>query len=324
MRKVINLLIVVVLVGLSLEVYRLMDMENGTTPPESAVTRTRIQASVPKRDLEPADSFEQVSARSLFHPDREEFQEETPGEEVPPAEPAAIINVEDLFLQGTMIAEPARYAWILGPDDQHPKRYGVGDEINQFEIERILPDQVFLTTGEQRARLSLKTQWNSRGRGGQGAGGAKGRKGQAAATASGPRGAAVRTDAGDDPAIAARFKRQQMMKEMAEGAQIPPPPQFVPPDQMAGGDASAALPWGNLPKPPMSGNRLDSDMYDEPDYIVPLGEEGEIGLGEPGPPPDMFSGHPTGWEPEPPPPSSGEGMVPPEPPPDRPPRMSGM
>ncbi len=153
MIRIVNIGLAVVLIALAVWFYGTAEPGDPLPRGEITLERTRVRLRPPQRRTLSRGEFTTLADKNLFHPDRVDpgLEQETAEEE-----PTRIVDAEDLVLHGIMITEPHRYAWISTPEDERPRRYEEGDELNQYRIERILEDRVFLQTGEQIAALRLE------------------------------------------------------------------------------------------------------------------------------------------------------------------------
>lgn len=125
------------------------------TPLESpsAVAESEPDPATQLTPPETKDAYASVTDRPLFRPDR---RPEEPGETDPQAiaGPDEATSLEGMNLSAVIITPTLVSAWIQDPNEPKLRRLRIGDDLDGWSVQTILPDRVLLERqGEQDALI---------------------------------------------------------------------------------------------------------------------------------------------------------------------------
>jgi hypothetical protein len=102
---------------------------------------------------DPKDAYASVTDRPLFRPQRRPEEDVDP-EAQATAEPDAATSLEGMNLSAVIITPTLVSAWIQDPNEPRLRRLRIGDELEGWSVQTILPDRVLLERqGEQDALI---------------------------------------------------------------------------------------------------------------------------------------------------------------------------
>jgi general secretion pathway protein N len=128
-----------------------LDAASSTVPNAPVGSEPDPAAQLPPPD--PKDAYASVTDRPLFRPERR------PEEEVDPeaqgtAEPDVATSLEGMNLSAVIITPTLVSAWIQDPNEPRLRRLRIGDDLEGWSVQTILPDRVLLERqGEQDALI---------------------------------------------------------------------------------------------------------------------------------------------------------------------------
>ncbi|EGV18012.1 type II secretion system protein N [Thiocapsa marina] len=108
-------------------------------------------AQLPPQD--PKDAYASVTDRPLFRPERRPEEDVDPEAQTSP-EPDVATSLDGMNLSAVIITPTLVSAWIQDPNEPKLRRLRIGDDLEGWSVQTILPDRVLLERqGEQDALI---------------------------------------------------------------------------------------------------------------------------------------------------------------------------
>jgi hypothetical protein len=104
---------------------------------------------------DPKDAYTSVTDRPLFRPERRPEEDVDP-EAQATAEPDAATSLEGMNLSAVIITPTLVSAWIQDPNEPRLRRLRIGDDLDGWSVQTILPDRVLLERQGERDALILR------------------------------------------------------------------------------------------------------------------------------------------------------------------------
>ncbi|NCC27431.1 MAG: hypothetical protein EOM22_04550 [Gammaproteobacteria bacterium] len=102
---------------------------------------------------EPKDAYASVTDRPLFRPQRRPEEEVNPDALAPP-ETEGLTSLDGMNLSAVIITPTLVSAWIEDPNEPKLRRLRIGDDLEGWSVQTILPDRILLERqGEQDALI---------------------------------------------------------------------------------------------------------------------------------------------------------------------------
>jgi hypothetical protein len=108
-------------------------------------------AQLPPPD--PKDAYASVADRPLFRPQRRPEEDVDPDEQ-PALEPDVLTSLDGMNLSAVIITPTLVSAWVQDPNQPRLRRLRIGDDLEGWSVQTILPDRILLERqGEQDALI---------------------------------------------------------------------------------------------------------------------------------------------------------------------------
>jgi hypothetical protein len=128
-----------------------LDAASSAAPNSLVGSESDAAAQLPPPD--PKDAYASVTDRPLFRPQRRPEEDVDP-EAQATAEPDAATSLEGMNLSAVIITPTLVSAWIQDPNEPRLRRLRIGDDLEGWSVQSILPDRILLERqGEQDALI---------------------------------------------------------------------------------------------------------------------------------------------------------------------------
>ncbi|WP_296805028.1 hypothetical protein [Thiocapsa sp.] len=128
-----------------------LDADSPAAPNTLVGSETDAATQLPPPD--PKDAYTSVTDRPLFRPERRPEEDVDPDAQAT-AEPDVATSLEGMNLSAVIITPTLVSAWIQDPNEPRLRRLRIGDDLEGWSVQTILPDRVLLERqGEQDALI---------------------------------------------------------------------------------------------------------------------------------------------------------------------------
>lgn len=123
--------------------------------PPAVVTAAPVAAS-PAFRMPPRDRFSQLQQRPPFSASRQPYRPAPPAPPKPVAVAPKPLAPPKIILVGVVINAAKGVAVVEKPGQESPLRLGLGDAIDGWKLEHILPDRIVLTSSDKAVEVELR------------------------------------------------------------------------------------------------------------------------------------------------------------------------
>ncbi|MFB1487212.1 MULTISPECIES: hypothetical protein [unclassified Thiocapsa] len=128
-----------------------LDASSSAAPSLSAGSEPDAAAQLTPPD--PKDAYASVTDRPLFRPQRRPEEDVDPDAQ-PTLEPDVLTSLDGMNLSAVIITPNLVSAWVQDPNQPRLRRLRIGDDLEGWSVQTILPDRVLLERqGEQDALI---------------------------------------------------------------------------------------------------------------------------------------------------------------------------
>ncbi|UHD14215.1 hypothetical protein [Thiocapsa bogorovii] len=128
-------------------------LDSASSPGPNTLAGSEPDAATQLPPPDPKDAYASVTDRPLFRPQRRPEEEVDP-EEQASAESDTATSLEGMNLSAVIITPTLVSAWIQDPNEPRLRRLRIGDDLEGWSVQTILPDRVLLERqGEQDALI---------------------------------------------------------------------------------------------------------------------------------------------------------------------------
>jgi hypothetical protein len=128
-------------------------LDTPSTTGSSAPVGSEPDAAAQLPSPEPKDAYASVTDRPLFRPQRRPEEEVDPDAQAS-AEPDVATSLDGMNLSAVIITPTLVSAWIQDPNAPKLRRLRIGDDLEGWSVQTILPDRILLERqGEQDALI---------------------------------------------------------------------------------------------------------------------------------------------------------------------------